>query len=134
MTTIAIYPSLNAKKSVNGESAPRNIAQPLRLTPRGRLLARVAIVASLSLLLLSLLSFFSGARAGASPESITERSYIELSVKPGETLWSIAAALNSEGDLRSLIADIVEINRLTQVDLRVGQKIFIPTRQGSVSR
>ena len=116
MTTIAIHPS--------PERLPGN---QLRLTPRGRALARLAVVSSLSVLLLAGFSLFSGATAG-SEDSISTTPYVKITVKPGETLWSIAATLDASGDRRDLVDELMDVNRLSNPELRVGQKIYIPTR------
>jgi LysM repeat protein len=124
MTTIAINPSLVNR----GEKTPENRHYSrVRLTPRGRFVARLAVITSLSVLLLSGFAAVTGATAG-STDSAIPTPYIKVSVKPGETLWSIAASIAPEGDRRSLVADIVEVNRLKSPELQAGQKIFIPTR------
>ena len=124
MTTIAINPSLVTQ----GEKTPENRHYSrVRLTPRGRLLTRLAVIASLSILLLSGFAAMTGATAG-STETAISTPYVKVSVKPGDTLWSIAESIAPSGDRRSLVADIVEINRLTSPELQAGQKIYIPTR------
>ncbi|NDA57725.1 MAG: LysM peptidoglycan-binding domain-containing protein, partial [Actinobacteria bacterium] len=99
----------------------------LRLTPRGRGLARLAVISSLSILLLSGFAAFNGATAGSSSESISS-PYVKISVKPGDTLWSIAEGIAPQADRRALVADIVEVNNLKSPNLQAGQKIYIPTR------
>jgi len=69
----------------------------VRLTPRGRLVARSAVVASLSIVLAASASFITGATAG-SKESAVSTPYALITVKPGETLWSIASVLAAHGD------------------------------------
>ncbi|NCV83721.1 MAG: LysM peptidoglycan-binding domain-containing protein [Actinobacteria bacterium] len=115
MMTIAINPS------------PLNSQSQLRLTPRGRALARLAVVSSLSILLLAGFSLFSGASAGSS-DSVSTTPYMKITVKPGETLWSIAANLSGSGDRRDLVDELIEVNRLKSPELVAGQKIYIPTR------
>jgi LysM repeat protein len=87
----------------------------------------LAVIASLSILLLSGFAAMTGASAG-STETAIPTPYVKVSVKPGDTLWSIAESIAPSGDRRSLVADIVEINRLTTPELQAGQKIYIPTR------
>jgi LysM repeat protein len=53
---------------------------------------------------------------------------MKITVKPGETLWSIAANLNGSGDRRDLVDELIEVNRLKSPELVAGQKIYIPTR------
>ena len=115
MMTIAINPS------------PLNSQSQLRLTPRGRALARLAVVSSLSILLLAGFSLFSGASAGSS-DSVSTTPYMKITVKPGETLWSIAANLSGSGDRRDLVDELIEVNRLKSPELVAGQRIYIPTR------
>jgi predicted Zn-dependent protease len=115
MMTIAINPS------------PLNSQSQLRLTPRGRAFARLAVVSSLSILLLAGFSLFSGASAGSS-DSVSTTPYMKITVKPGETLWSIAANLSGSGDRRDLVDELIEVNRLKSPELVAGQKIYIPTR------
>jgi len=124
MTTIAINPSLVTR----GEKTPENrFYSRVRLTARGRLLTRLAVIASLSILLLSGFAAMTGATAG-STETAISTPYVKVSVKPGDTLWSIAESIAPSGDRRSLVADIVEINHLSSPELQAGQKIYIPTR------
>jgi hypothetical protein len=113
--TIAINPS------------PINSQSQLRLTPRGRAVARLAVVTSLSILLLAGFSLFSGATAG-STDSISTTPYMKITVKPGETLWSIASNLSGSGDRRDLVDELIEVNRLKSPEVVAGQKIYIPTR------
>ena len=113
--TIAINPS------------PLNSQSQLRLTPRGRAVARLAVVTSLSILLLAGFSLFSGATAG-STDSISTTPYMKITVKPGETLWSIASNLSGSGDRRDLVDELIEVNRLKSPEVVAGQKIYIPTR------
>jgi hypothetical protein len=115
MMTIAINPS------------PLNSQSQLRLTPRGRAIARLAVVSSLSILLLAGFSLFSGASAGSS-DSVSTTPYMKITVKPGETLWSIASNLSGSGDRRDLVDELIEVNRLKSPELVAGQKIYIPTR------
>lgn len=113
--TIAINPS------------PINSHSQLRLTPRGRGLARLAVVSSLSIILLAGFSLFSGATAG-STDSVSTTPYMKITVKPGETLWSIASNLSGSGDRRDLVDELIEVNRLKSPEVVAGQKIYIPTR------
>jgi LysM repeat protein len=124
LNAVANNPSL-AKLS---EKTPVNQSLlAVRLTPRGRAVARLAVVTSLSILLLSGFAAINGASAGSS-ETAIPTPYIKVSVKPGETLWSIADSIDPNGDRRSLVADIVELNQLRSPELQAGQKIYIPTR------
>ena len=129
MSTIAINPSLANVNTLNrGVKTPENRhVSRVRLTPRGRLLARLAVITSLSILLLSGFAAVTGATAGSSDTAIPT-PYVKVSVKPGDSLWSIAESIAPHGDRRSLVADIVDINHLESLELQAGQKIYVPTR------
>jgi LysM repeat protein len=96
-----------------------------QLNRRGRL-ARTLVVLSLAIVLASLVS----AKAGAGTEVVpaASGSFVTITVAPGETLWSLAARVEHDGDLRSLVSQIVSVNSLESVDLMAGQKIRIPLK------
>ncbi|NLG85137.1 MAG: LysM peptidoglycan-binding domain-containing protein [Firmicutes bacterium] len=50
----------------------------------------------------------------------------EILVKQGDTLWSIAARTAPETDPRVTIDRIVQVNGLTTLNLRPGQRLFVP--------
>ncbi len=95
------------------------------LNRRGRL-ARTLVVLSLAIVLASLVS----AKAGAGTEVVPAAagSFVTITVAPGETLWSLAARVEHDGELRSLVSQIVSVNSLESVDLMAGQKIRIPLK------
>jgi hypothetical protein len=95
----------------------------ISLNRRGRL-ARTLVVLSLAIVLGSLVS----AKAGAGTQVVPAAagSFITVTVAPGETLWSLAARVEHDGDLRSLVSEIISVNGLASVDLAAGQKIRIP--------
>lgn len=99
----------------------------VRLNRRGRL-ARSLVVLSLAIVVASV----AGGEAGANTannglsQADTSARFITVTVAPGETLWSLAAALSNGGATHALVADIVEINSLASVDIATGQQIRIP--------
>ena len=97
----------------------------ISLNRRGRL-ARTLVVLSLAIVLGSLVS----AKAGAGTEVVPAAagSFITVTVAPGETLWSLAARVEHDGDTRSLVSQIVSVNSLASVDVAAGQKIRIPLK------
>lgn len=102
-----------------------NLPSGTQLNRRGRL-ARTLVVLSLAIVLASLVS----AKAGAGIQVVpaVAGSFVTITVAPGETLWSLAARIEHDGDLRSLVSEIVSVNSLASVDLTAGQKIRIPLK------
>jgi nucleoid-associated protein YgaU len=47
-------------------------------------------------------------------------------VRPGDTLWSIAASLEGSGDVRAVVDEIQELNRLDDPVLVPGQTLLLP--------
>ena len=94
-----------------------------KLTRRGRLVSRFAVVLSLLVLIASGYSAF----AGASAEGERSREHLEVViVAPGETLWSIARTVG--GDTDETVARILELNALSSPNLDAGARLIIPTR------
>jgi predicted Zn-dependent protease len=104
-------------------------AAPVRLTRRGRALARLAAVVVLAAvgigLMLLLTGAFGPAAAGTEPTAPATRVIV---VQPGQTLWSIAAQVAPKADRRDTIARIVELNALANSSVSAGARIAVPTR------
>ncbi|MDI6022933.1 LysM peptidoglycan-binding domain-containing protein [Leucobacter sp. UT-8R-CII-1-4] len=98
----------------------------LRLTRRGR-----AVFGALATLLvigaLAIAAVFGGSQAVATAESgNTDFGYVV--VLPGESLWSVASALDPNVDPRDLVAEIVQLNKLDGSGVQAGQPIAVPLR------
>jgi predicted Zn-dependent protease len=52
--------------------------------------------------------------------------YAIVTVKPGDTLWSIAARHTGDGDIQDTIDRIASTNHLSRVTLQPGQRLHIP--------
>ena len=53
--------------------------------------------------------------------------YVQVVVTPGESLWSIAAMVAGDSQIQSVVADIVEVNKLKSADVPAGTKLLVPT-------
>lgn len=98
----------------------------LRLTRRGR-----AVFGTLATLLviggLAIAAMFGGSQAVATGES-GNADFGYVVVLPGESLWSVASALDSSVDPRDLVAEIVQLNKLDGSGVQAGQPVAVPLR------
>ena len=93
---------------------------PLRLTRRGR------IVAVLTLMLLVVLAGFTlgnGSSVAAGRGAPAQHTVV---VRPGETLWSLAARIAPQQDPRLVVADIQTSNALSGAAVQPGQPLVVP--------
>lgn len=96
--------------------SPASVAPPLRLTRRGVVvLGTLVAVLAAALLAVAGLSAPSGSGAGshAAPASVTVRS--------GDTLWSIASRVAPGSDPRAEVATLQRLNHLSGTALTPGQ-------------
>ncbi|GAB3188181.1 LysM peptidoglycan-binding domain-containing protein [Nesterenkonia suensis] len=112
-----------------GHSAPAGQGTTVTLTRRGRLLfvglpALVLLAAALVGLALLVGSFTNLAQASGQEALGVEA--IEVTVTPGDTLWSVASRVDSEEDIQVLITRIAELNDLSSSELHPGQTLDVP--------
>ena len=99
---------------------------------RRRKLARTLVGASLLIVIGAGFSASLSDHGVASSQVITTGTsgYMQVVVTSGETIWSIASALNTGGrsDLSSVVDQIVSANGLASTDLEPGTKLWVPTK------
>ena len=117
-----------------GTATPRRPAVPgravgvrpvpgVRLTRRAR---RLGVVFGLTVGV-ALGSWVGSAVAGGDEGGLRLAGESSVIVHPGDTLWSIAAAVAGEGDdVRAVIADIRELNELPDAVVVPGQVLVLP--------
>jgi hypothetical protein len=122
MSTISVN-QYNAKALINQgfQTNPSGI----RLNRRGRL-ARTFVVLSLAVVLVSVFGLKAG--AGTTDAVGAPTSFIEVTVAPGDTLWSLAARMADGSDVRAMVDEISTVNSLASAELQAGQKVRIPLR------
>jgi LysM domain len=98
---------------------------PLRLTRRGRVV--VAVAAALVLAALSLV-IASTAQATNHPVSAraAQQGLAQITVHPGQSLWSVAESADPAADTRVVIQRIIELNGLTGNVVFTGQRLWVP--------
>ena len=114
MSTAVINGSLNG-------FAPTKTRRSRRANIR---LARALVLLSLTVVFGA--GFAMQAGAGSKVVPTKADSYVVVTVAPGESVWSIAKALNSNGDVRDLVDQIIKVNGLASADVVAGTKIRVP--------
>ena len=98
---------------------------PLRLTRRGRVV--IAVAAALLLTALSLVIAASAQATNHPPSSRgAQQHLIQVTVGPGQSLWSVAETADPGADTRAVIQQIVELNGLTGDIVTAGQRLWVP--------
>lgn len=94
---------------------PRNRTSRAHLTPLGKLVALVLFVS---------LVWVAGA-VGASAVRPHARTWSCVSVRPGDTLWTLAQEHSSE-DPREAVQKILEENELSGAEIQPGVVLWVP--------
>ncbi len=108
---------LSGQRSDRRPAGRRASGPSLRMTRRGRL-----VVLALALIVV----LVPGAWRAMATAQVDGPSTIAVTVQPGDTLWGIAAEIDPGADPRALIAQIREVNALTQSGLTPGQVLVVP--------
>lgn len=131
MTTIDIHADTPFAASFRPASFDAASATParatrLRLTVRGRRV--LAFLASVPAVIAVSIAIVSGGGALASGEgSAPAATFVEVTVMPGDTLWSIAEEVAPGADPRDVVDAIMRLNALPSGSLTAGQALALPT-------
>jgi LysM repeat protein len=111
---------------VSQPGSPRRqpASAPLRLTRRGRVVVVVAAA-----LLLAALSLVIAASAQATNHPVpraAQQDITQVTVRPGQSLWSVAENSDPDADTRVVVQQIVELNGLTGNVVFAGQRLWVP--------
>ena len=100
-------------------------AAPLRLTRRGRVAAAAAAA-----LLVTVLSLLAAGVAQATSHALSPHAapqgMVQVVVRPGQSLWSVAESTDPDQDTRAVIQQIVDLNALSGDVVFAGQQLWVP--------
>ena len=100
-------------------------AAPLRLTRRGRVV--VAVAAALLATAVSLLTAEAVQATNHAPAAHPARqSLVQVVVRPGQNLWSVAESADPDQDTRAVVQQIAELNGLSSDVVSAGQQLWVP--------
>ncbi len=100
-------------------------APSLRLTRRGRMVVVGFLVFAGGLIWLAAAGGAAATGSGV-PPSVYEKLMSQVVVRPGDTLWSIAARAEPRADPRIVVERISDINALPSPEIAVGQRLWVP--------
>ena len=88
------------------------------------------MVAVAAALLLAALSLVIAASAQATnhplPPRAAQQGLTQVTVRPGQSLWSVAESADPHADTRVVIQQIIELNGLTGNVVFTGQRLWVP--------
>ena len=94
----------------------------LRLTRRGRLVLVLTVM-----LMMVIGGFALGHGSSLAAGRSGQLAHHSVIVKPGESLWAVAARIAPHQDPRLVVADIESLNRLGGPAVEPGQQLLVPT-------
>ena len=102
---------------------------PIKLTRRGRVV--VGVLIGLAVTAVAILIWFAVAGQAQASSQVGSRvpagkSVSRVVVRPGETLWGIAAKADPAADPRAVIPEIIDLNSLSSTSVQVGQVLLVP--------
>ena len=99
----------------------------VRLTVRGRrLVTAFALASGLGLAALTGASVPDGLPGGRTGGQLQLAGRSAVVVEPGDTVWSIAASVAGDGDVRAVVHRIRELNAMETTDILPGQVLRLP--------
>jgi LysM domain len=124
-TTVRTARTFRSAAHVRSQAAP----SPVRLTRRGRfvlgMLAGLVVASAAALIWLAVTGQAQAAsKAGAAPAG--RHGMLRVVVRPGQTLWTIAAKADPSADPRLVIQQIVDDNALSGTSVDAGQVLWVP--------
>jgi len=128
MPAIALTCGSDIRRRPHGAPSPympHAAAPPLRLTRRGRIV--VAVAAALLVTIISLLAagVAQATNHGSSPRA-ARQNLVQVVVRPGQTLWSVAESADPDQDTRVVVRQIIDLNSLSGPTVQAGQQLWVP--------
>ena len=98
---------------------------PLRLTRRGRVVVALAAALLVTMVSLLLAGVAQATNDGPSPRA-ARQNLVQVIVRPGQSLWSVAERADPGQDTRAVIQQIIDLNSLNGDAVFAGQQLWVP--------
>jgi len=120
----ALTPRRDAPAARSGRPRDTPVA-PLRLTRRGRVVVALAAALLVTMVSLLLAGVAQATNDGPSPRAARE-NLVQVIVRPGQSLWSVAESADPDQDTRAVIQQIIDLNSLNGDTVLAGQRLWVP--------
>jgi hypothetical protein len=120
----ALTPRRDTPAARSGRPRDTPVA-PLRLTRRGRVVVALAAALLVAMVSLLLAGVAQATNDGPSPRAARE-NLVQVIVRPGQSLWSVAESADPGQDTRAVIQQIIDLNSLNGDTVFAGQQLWIP--------
>jgi hypothetical protein len=120
----ALAPRRDTPAARSGRPCDTPVA-PLRLTRRGRVVVALAAALLVTMISLLLAGVAQATNDGPSPRAARE-NLVQLIVRPGQSLWSVAESADPDQDTRAVIQQIIDLNSLNGDTVFAGQQLWVP--------
>jgi hypothetical protein len=88
------------------------------------------VAAAVAALLVTVISLLAAGAAQATnhalPSGAARQNLIQVVVRPGQSLWSVAESADPDQDTRAVIQQIVDLNSLSGDFVFAGQQLWVP--------
>jgi LysM domain len=124
-TTATVANGTVIGRQLTGGPVTGGPAPALRFTRRGRIVLVALLIFAAGLI--GLVAAHGAAATGTGvPPRVLEKNFSQVLVRPGDSLWSIAARTQPNADPRLVIERIADINALQDAQITPGQRLWVP--------
>src|ERR1700750_3236438 len=120
----ALTPRRDTPAARSGRPRDTPVA-PLRLTRRGRVVVALAAALLVTMVSLLLAGVAQATNDSPSPRAARE-NLVQVIVRPGQSLWSVAESADPDQDTRAVIQQIIDLNSLNGDTVFAGQQLWVP--------
>ena len=120
----ALTPRRDTPAARSGRPRDTPVA-PLRLTRRGRVVVAMAAALLVTVVSLLLAGVAQATNDGPSPRA-ARQNLVQVIVRPGQSLWSVAESADPDQDTRAVIQQIIDLNSLNGDTVFAGQQLWVP--------
>ena len=88
------------------------------------------VAAAVAALLVTMVSLLAAGAAQATnhalPPGAARQNLVQVVVRPGQSLWSVAESTDPDQDTRAIVQQIVDLNALSGDVVFAGQQLWVP--------